>query len=88
MDSYIDEPTKEDFTEDAAIREAIDNIYNMLADLPKEERLAFFGQISKPKDLDYVKEIDGIYYVVCSHFDKEQTEDMVSKVNRILNKKI
>lgn len=88
MNSYRDETTKEDFIEDAAIRQAINNIYDMLADLPKEERLAFFEQISKPKDLDFVKEIDGIYYVVCSHFDREQREDMISKVNRILNKEV
>lgn len=62
MNSYIDKTTREDFTEDAAIRKAIDNIYDMLAELPKEERLAFFKQISKPKNLDFVKEVDGIYY--------------------------
>lgn len=75
----------EEFTEDTDIREAINSIYDMLADLPKKERLAFFEQISKPKGLNFVKEIDGIYYVVYFHFDKEETEDMVSKVNRILN---
>ena len=88
MDSYIDETTKEDFTEDTVIREAIDNIYDMLADLPKNKRLAFFEQISKPKDLDFIKEIDGIYYAVRSHFDREQREDMISKVNRILTKEV
>ena len=75
MDSYIDETTKEQFTEDTTIREAINNIYDMLADMPKEKRLAFFEQISKPKDLDFIKEIDGIYYVVCAHFNREQKED-------------
>lgn len=84
MDSYIDETTKEQFTEDTTIREAINSIYDMLVDLPNEKRLAFFEQFSKPKDLDFVKEIDGIYYVVCAHFDREQREDMITKVNRIL----
>ena len=42
MDSYIDERTKEQFTEDITIREAINNIYDMLAEMPKEMRLAFF----------------------------------------------
>ena len=84
MDSYIDETTKEQFTEDTTIREAINSIYDMLVDLPKEKRLAFFEQFSKPKDLDFVKEIDGIYYVVCAHFDREQREDMITKINRIL----
>ena len=72
--------------EDITIREAIDNIYDMLAELPKEKRLAFFEQISKPKDLDFVKEMDGIYYVVCSYFDNEKSEDMVEKVHRIVLK--
>lgn len=84
MESYIDEITKEQFIEDTTIREAINNIYDMLADMPKEKRLAFFEQISKPKDLDFVKKMDGIYYVVCARFDREQREDMITKVNRIL----
>ena len=84
MESYIDEITKEQFIEDTTIREAINNIYDMLADMPKEKRLAFFEQISKPKDLDFVKKMDGIYYVICAHFDREQREDMITKVNRIL----
>lgn len=88
MDSYTDETTKEQFTEDAAIREALENIYDMLAELPKEKRLAFFEQISKPKDLDFVKEIDGIYYVARAHFDREQKEDMITKVNRVLSAEV
>ena len=74
--------------EDITIREAIDSIYDMLAELPKEKRLAFFEQISKPKELDFVEEIDGICYVVCSHFDNSKTENMVDKVNRILNNEV
>lgn len=74
--------------EDVTIREAIDSIYDMLAELPKEKRLAFFEQISKPKELDFVKKLDGIYYVVCSHFDNEKSEDMVEKVNRLLNREV
>lgn len=74
--------------EDITIREAIDSIYNMLAELPKEKRLAFFEQISKPKELDFVKGFDGIYYVVCSHFDNSKAENMVDKVNRILNSEL
>lgn len=85
MNSYIDETIKEDFTEDITIREAIDSIYDMFAELPKEKRLAFFEQISKPKELDFVKEFGGIYYVVLSHFNRDKDEDMVGKVNRILN---
>lgn len=60
----------------------------MLEEFPKEKRLAFFEQISKPKELDFVRETDGIYYVVCTHFDKKQKEDMVSKIHRILSEEI
>ncbi|MCI8610926.1 MAG: hypothetical protein HFE66_03260 [Clostridiales bacterium] len=74
--------------EDITIREAIDSIYDMLAELPKEKRLAFFEQISKPKELDFVKEFGGIYYVVLSHFNRDKDEDMVGKVNRILNNRV
>ena len=88
INSYINETVKEDFIEDAAIRKAIDIIYDMLAELPKEKRLAFFEQISKPPNLDFVKEMDGIYYVVCTHFDREQKEDMITKVNRILSTEV
>ena len=70
MDCYIDETTKEDFTEDTAIREAIDNIYDMLADLPKNKRLAFFEQISKPKDLDFIKESNYAYRNFRASFEK------------------
>ena len=44
------------------------------------------NEISKPKELDFVKEMDGIYYVVCSYFDNEKSEDMVEKVHRIVLK--
>ena len=74
--------------EDIAFRKAIDSLYDMLAELPKEKRLAFFEQISKPKELDFVKEMDGIYYVVCSHFDDSKSENMVEKVNRILSNEV
>lgn len=34
MKNYTDETTKEEFTEDIAIREAINSIYDMLSGLP------------------------------------------------------
>lgn len=85
MNSYMDETTKAEFTEDIDIREALDNIDDMLASWTKDERLAFFSTFAKPKDIDFVKEIGGIYYVVRSHFNRESNEDMVNKVNRLLS---
>ncbi len=43
--------------EDITIREAIDSIYDMLVEFPKAKRLAFFEQISKPKELDFVTKL-------------------------------
>lgn len=85
MNSYMDETTKAEFTEDIDIREALDNIDDILADWTKEERLSFFSTFAKPKDIDFVKEIGGIYYVVRSHFNCDSNEDMVNKVNRLLS---
>lgn len=86
MSDYIDDKTKEEFTEDNDIREAIDDIYNMLAAWAKEERISFFESITKPKDLDFVKKVGDVYYVVCSHFDNEKSENIVEKVRRIVLK--
>ena len=57
-----------------------------LSNFQRRKRLAFFEQISKPKELDFVTEIDGIYYVVLSHFDNAKDENMVEKVRRIVLK--
>lgn len=86
MPDYIDNKTKEEFTEDSDIREAIDDIYDMLATWSKEERISFFESIAKPKDLDFVRKIGDAYYVVCSHFDNEKSENIVEKVRRIVLK--
>ena len=43
--------------EDITIREAIDSIYDMLAELPKEKRLAFYEQISKPNVLAFAEKV-------------------------------
>ena len=55
MNSYIYKTNKEEFTEDIDIREALDNIDDILAAWTKEERLAFFSTFAKPKDIDFVK---------------------------------
>lgn len=49
MDSYIDKITKEQYIEDTAIREAINNIYDMLAEMPKDKRLAFLSKLQNQK---------------------------------------
>ena len=85
MNRYKDDKTQEEFTEDTTIREALDSIGNMLASWTKEERLAFFETLAKPKNIDFVKEINGIYYVVRSHFSRDNNEDILGKVNRLLD---
>lgn len=85
MNIYIDDKTQKEFTEDMSIREALECIDDILASLSREERLEFFESFAKPKDIDFVKEINGIYYVVRSHFSYDNNENILGKVNRLLD---
>ncbi|MBR1929992.1 MAG: hypothetical protein IJ833_00750 [Lachnospiraceae bacterium] len=66
------------------IYKEFDDILDALAAKPKEERLKWFAEMRKPKELDFVKKIGDTYYVVRSHFDKEGAEDTFTKVHRIV----
>lgn len=69
---------------DSEINSLLDDIDELLAQMPKEERLKYFASISKPKDTDFVRKVGDTYYVVRSHFDNEKREDMRSKVQRLV----
>lgn len=74
-------------TDDPLYKE-FDELLEALAAMSKEERLKWFSEMRKPKEMDFVKKIDDTYYVVRSHFGKEGAEDMIAKVHRIvLNEK-
>lgn len=65
---------------DNEINALFEDIDNILAQMPREERLKYFERQIKPKDTDFVRKVGDVYYVVRSHFDREKREDMRSKV--------
>lgn len=66
--------------------ESIDSITELLAQMPREERLKYFERQIKPRNTDFVRKVGDVYYVVRSHFDHEKREDMRSKVQRLVLK--
>ena len=69
---------------DNEINALFEDIDNILAQMPREERLKYFERQIKPKDTDFVRKVGDVYYVVRSHFDREKREDMRSKVQRLV----
>lgn len=70
--------------EDTEIHAIFEDIDNILAQMPREQRLKHFERQIKPKDIDFVRKVGDVYYVVRSHFDREKREDMRSKVQRLV----
>lgn len=68
------------------IYELLDDIYNILAAMPQEERLKEFKRMSYPRPLNFIREIDGSVYAVRTSFTEEATENIEEKVQRILLK--
>ena len=48
---------------DNEINAILEEIDDLLAQMPQEERLKYFAAISKPKDMDFVRKAAGAYYV-------------------------
>ena len=71
---------------DNEINAILEDIDNILAQMPREERLKYFERQIKPKDTDFVRKVGDVYYVVRSNFDREKREDMRSKVQRLVLK--
>ncbi len=71
---------------DNEINAILEDIDNILAQMPKKERLKYFEQRIKPKNTDFVRKVGDVYYVVRSHFDREKREDIRSKVQRLVLK--
>lgn len=68
------------------LNEFIDSITELLAQLPKKERLKYFERQIKPGDTDFVRKVGDVYYVVRSHFYREKREDIRNKVQRLVLK--
>lgn len=71
---------------DSEINSLLDDIDELLAQMPKEERLQWFRKSAYPRPLNFVKEIDDTKYVVRTFFDKAANESIEEKLKRIVLK--
>ena len=83
---YIDE-NGNSIQETDELQEAIDNITDKLAQMTKEERLAWFEQSIYPDPLKFTNEIDGTVYIVRAFFDETASESFEEKLRRIMIKR-
>lgn len=68
---------------DSEINSLLDDIDELLAQMPKEERLKWFRKSAYPRPLNFVRKIDGTKYVVRTFFDKAASESIEEKLKRI-----
>lgn len=85
--SYIDELGRS-FDVDNDIYLALDEITAMLAAMTTEQRIAWFRRTQYPHPINFEKEIDGTVYSVNTCFDKEASESLEEKAQRIILKNL
>lgn len=73
-----------DRTSTDVIYERIEKITDCLAEMTKEQRMAWFREKMYVKPLDFVKEIDGTAYVVRTFFSDDARENITDKVQRLV----
>ena len=66
------------------IHTQLDLITNDLAELPQEDRIAWFRRTTYAQPLNFLKEISGTTYAVRAFFDEKAKENIVEKVQRII----
>lgn len=85
--SYIDELGRS-FDVNNDIYLALDEITAMLAAMTTEQRIAWFRRTQYPHPINFEKEIDGTVYSVNTCFDKEASESLEEKAQRIILKNL
>ena len=68
------------------LQAVIDDITDRLAEMTKEERLAWFEQTIYPEPLKFTNEIDGTVYIVRTFFNEAASESFEEKIRRIISK--
>ena len=86
MSEPFSDTEKEEFLEETAIRQMIDEITDCLASMTKEERLEWFRRSQYPHPINFQKEIDGTVYTVNAHFNAAAAESIQEKTERVLLK--
>ena len=70
--------------EDNQLRKAINEIMDILEELPPEKIRERFGNPRHPDNLDFEKTIGNTTYIVNSHFDDNSSVDILRKVERMV----
>ena len=82
---YLDEHSQPIET-DREIRAVLDEITDILAAMSKEQRIAWFRRTQYPHPINFEKEIDGTVYTVSTCFNKNASESLEEKAQRIILK--
>ena len=70
------------------IHAAIEEITDMLAAMTKAERMNWFRKTQYPYPINFETEIGGTVYTVSTCFDKNASESLEEKTQRIILKRI
>ena len=73
-------------TADNEIYTQLGRITDLLAAMPKQERIAWFRRSAYVQPLNFIREIDGTTYAVRAFFKEDARENITDKVQRIILK--
>lgn len=82
---YLDEHSQP-IESDREIRAALDEITDILSTMTKEQRIDWFHRTQYPHPINFEKEINGTVYAVSTRFDRNASESLEEKAQRIILK--
>ena len=73
--------------EDKDLRKALDETMDWMSDLSPDELRQVYPERRVPRGVDFLWEIGGTEYTVISHFNQNSADDIVQKVQNLLENK-
>jgi len=73
--------------EDNDLRKALDETMDWMSDLSPDELRQVYPERRVPCGVDFIWEIGGTEYTVISHFNQNSADDIVQKVQNLLENK-
>ena len=70
------------------IKKVIQDTLDWLSDLPEDEIRRRYQEMKIPQNVDFVWEIGGTEYTVTSHLKRENADDIVKKIGRLLEDEV
>ena len=71
---------------DHPLFDAMDELNKMLSEMKKEERLNVFNDMMYREPLKYLQEVNGITYIIRTHFNEDETGKVIDTINRLMEK--